>query len=242
MKASIRKIGALLSKELKNVAKNANILFMCLLPLLFAVIFINVFKPGDSEGMSKGMVLNLCLGMNLVMSSSFTVAMLIAEEKEKNTLRTLLLSGVTPMEFLTGKVLAALLISIVTNIALYFVIGMNAQFLPGYVLLTTLVTVCMIVIGAIVGIMSPNQMATGVTGLPVLMFLLMIPMFADFNEVLKKIAVFLPNYNLNLMLEKILSGSAAGAALSPGIYVILIWTVLSSALFAFVYNKVGLDK
>lgn len=240
---SIRKVNALFYKEIKDIGKNMNVLFICTLPIIFSILYSKLFGDVVEHGeIGKQDILIICVGMNLVLVSSYVIAMLIAEEKEKNTLRTLLLSGLSPLEFLTGKVLVTLLMTEVVNIAIFFILGMEPQYLLQYLLLTTLVVLCMIEIGAIIGIIAPNQMATGVVGMPVLMFLLLIPMFADLDKTFAKIAEFLPNYNMNLLLERVFTNELMAAGSAYNIGVILIWILLAGTAFIFTYNKVGLDK
>lgn len=241
MEFSIKRVKALTKKELKSFVKNSNVLLMCLLPIIFSFVYSNIFS-GVSEGMSKVMILILCLNMNLVLVCSFVMAALISEEKEKNTLRTLLLSGVSALEFLTGKIVVTFLLSQVTNVIIYFVTGIDMKYFGWFLVISFFVVICMIVIGAIIGILSPTQMATGVIGMPVFMLLLLIPMFADFNDGFAKIAQFTPNYNMNLLLKQLFeTGSLLTGNIVPFI-VMGLWIVLSSVVFWIIYNKVGLDK
>ena len=243
MEFSVRRVNALFKKEIKDLGKNMNVLLMCMMPIIFSIIYSKLFGGSTSgEHIGKIDILFMCLGMNLVLVSSFVIAMLIAEEKEKNTLRTLMLSGVSPLEFLAGKALITILVSVIINIAMFFIVGIDARYLGTYILLTTLVVFSMIEIGAVVGIIAPNQMATGVIGMPVLMILLMIPIFAKLNKTLTRIAELLPNYNMNLMLEKVFKGQIIGTESAYGLFVILAWIVIAAGVFAFIYNKRGLDK
>ena len=212
---------------------------MFLLPIFFAVIYSNMLGGNSAE---KIYIFNLCLGMNIVMVGAFVMAMLIAEEKEKNTLRTLMISGVSPLEFFTGKALITFLMSEIINVAIFFIFKMNIQYLGKYILLSTLVVFSMIGIGGIIGIISSNQMATGVVGMPVLMIFFMIPMFAKVNKTLTKIAELLPNYNMNILLEKVFKGETIGAGSAYSIAVILGWIIISTAVFAYTYSKIGIDK
>jgi len=243
MEFSIRRVNALFKKEIKDLGKNMNVLLMCMLPIIFSIIYSKLLGGNaSSDGLGKVDILIMCLGMNLTLVSSFVIAMLIAEEKEKNTLRTLMLSAVSPLEFLTGKALITILMSVIINAAMFFIIGIDVQYLGKYILLTTLVVFSMVEIGAVIGIIAPNQMATGVIGMPVLMILLMIPIFARLNGTLTKIAEFLPNYNLNLMLEKIFKGQTIGTESAYGVSVILVWILIAGLAFAYTYSKRGLDK
>lgn len=239
---SMKRISALLTKEVKGFIKNKNVLLMFLLPVLFAVIYSNLLGSDLNSGMDKVDILLLCISMNLIMSSSFVVAMLISEEKEKNTLRTLLLSGVSPLEFLSGKVLISLILSALSNVAVFLIVGISNQYMVLFLLLTTLVVAAMIGIGAIIGLCSPNQMATGTIGMPVIMIFLLLPMFASVNKTVETIAGYFPTQNLNIMLGSLLRGGGLGSESGMNMTIVVVWIVLSALAFAFTYNKVGLDR
>lgn len=243
MEFSMRRVNALFKKEVKDFGKNMNVSLMCLLPIAFSIIYLRLFGDSTLDGhLAKIDILIMCMGMNLVMVSSFVVAMLIAEEKEKNTLRTLMLSVVSPLEFLTGKIFMSFLISEIINVAIFFIIGIGSKYLAIYMLLTTLGVFTMIEIGALIGIISTNQMSTGIVGMPILMFFMLVPFFAKLNKTILKIAEFLPNYNINLILENIFKGQTIGLEYAYNIAVILAWIIIAGAAFAYTYNKVGLDK
>ncbi|MBU3201842.1 ABC transporter permease [Clostridium estertheticum] len=238
-----RRINALLKKEIKSLSKNWNILLMCLLPVLFSFIYTNVFRGGGtSDGIGKYEILYICLGMNIVLIAGFMIAMLIAEEKEKNTLRTLMLSGVSPLEFLIGKVVITFVVSEILNILIFYIARMDSVYLGKFILLTSLVAISMIEIGAVVGIIVTNQMSAGTVGMPIFMFFLMVPIFSSFSKKIELIANFLPNYNMNLMFTMLFSGGEIGVGEAKNIAVILIWIIIAGVTFVCTYNKVGLDK
>lgn len=241
MEFSMRRVNALIKKEIKDFSKNVNVLFMCALPIVFGIIYSKMFGKGISTE-AYIYVFTLCLAMNIVLTSAYVIAMLIAEEKEKNTLRNLMLSGVSPLEFFIGKLFITFLLSEIINFVLFFIFNINIHYLALYILLATLLVIIMMEIGAIIGIVSPNQMATGVVGMPVLMVLLMVPMFAKVNKTLKKVAEFLPNYNMNVMLEKIFKGEGLGIGSISNIAVIVAWIIITLIIFVYTYNKVGLDN
>jgi ABC-2 type transport system permease protein len=243
MQISMRRVNALFKKEIKDIGKNMNVLLMCLLPIGFCFMYSKLFGDSHSgEGLGKVDILILCLGMNLVLVASFVIAMLIAEEKEKNTLRTLMLSAVSPWEFLIGKALITILFAVVNNVAMFFIVGLEMKYLAIFIVLTTLVVLSMIEIGAAIGIIAPNQMSTGVIGMPVLMTLLLIPMLARINKTLEAIAKVFPNYHLNVMLEKLIKLGNLNNNIGYGITVILAWIIIGAIFFAYTYNKKGLDK
>ncbi|WP_434282334.1 ABC transporter permease [Clostridium botulinum] len=243
MDFSIRRINALFKKEIKDLAKNMNVSVMCLLPIMFSIIYSKLLRSNSTNDVMNTInILILCVGMNIGLISSTVISMLIAEEKEKNTLRTLILSAVSPWEFLAGKVLITFLVSEVINIAIFFSIGCDIQYLGKYILITTLVLFSMIEIGAIIGIISPNQMATGVFSMPVVMIFFVIPMFAEVNKTIETIAKFLPSYHMNIMIARLFKGETFGIESTRSIAIILAWIIIAVIAFAFTYNRRGLDK
>ncbi|TCT16089.1 ABC-2 type transport system permease protein [Natranaerovirga pectinivora] len=240
MDFSIKRVNALFKKEIKDFTKNLNVFFMCLLPILFAFIY-SFLGSMPGEHMEKSQTLLLVMTMNLVIVGCSIMAILISEEKEKNTLRTLMLSSVSPVEFLTGKTLVMLVITILNNIFIYMILGLDSRHMGMYIILSTLVVITMITIGAIIGLMVQNQMATGVMVMPIALGFLMIPMLGEVNEVAMTIAEWLPNYNLEIILERVFNEDSVNI-FSKNLTVIIGWIIGSIAIFVYVYKKKGLDK
>ena len=243
MEFSIRRVNALFKKEIKDFGKNVNVSIMCILPIIICFLYSKLMKKDISTNpMVNVQILTVCISLNISLIATFIMGMLIAEEKEKNTLRTLMLSAVSPWEFLAGKALISFVVTEVVNVVLFFIVGMDIRYLGKYMIITTLVVLSMLLIGAIIGIISPNQMATGVTGIPVMIIFYMLPMFTKLNDIIKIIVEYLPNHNMNIMLEKMFNGEVLGTASVYSIAVILIWIIIAGALFMWTYNKRGLDK
>lgn len=76
----------------------------------------------------------------------------------------------------------------------------------------------------------------------VMMFFLFILMYVKFNESIEKIVVFLFNYNINIILDKIFKGFNISIEYVYGIFVILIWIVIFGVVFVYVYKKRRLDN
>ncbi|QNO15377.1 ABC transporter permease [Alkalicella caledoniensis] len=241
MEGSIRRVKALFKKEIKDFPKNMNVSLMCLLPLVLILLFSNIQGDSPNQGMKGIDLLNTGLSTNLVVVSTFAISMLIAEEKEKNTMRTLMLSSVTPAEFLAGKAIVIFLFSIVTNTIIYFIAEIDQQYFGHYFLWSVIVTGIMMQIGGIIGLIAQNQMSTSVLGVPVIFAFMIIPMLAQANDILEKIASILPNHNLSILLENIFSGKGYTNS-SYNILVILAWLILAAIAFIYTYNRKSLDK
>jgi ABC-2 type transport system permease protein len=238
MNVSRRRVSALLKKEVKDLSKNINVLFMCVLPVMFCFMYSKLF--GNLEN-GKLAILNLCLTMNCVLVSGSATSMLIAEEKEKNTLRALMLAGVSPLEFLVGKAIIILLLSIGTNILMFFIMGMELSYLAQFIIITTLVVISITEFGAVVGIIAENQMSTGTIGVPFFMSIFLIPTFGRVYDVLKKVSELLPNYNMEILLKRIINNEPINISYAYNIAVILVWIIIGAGVFAYTYSKKKLD-
>lgn len=241
MTISIKTLKVLVKKEIIDLPKNTNVSLMCLIPIILVLLFSKINVDNISQGLVGVDLLNMGLNTNLIIVSTFAISMLIAEEKEKNTIRTLMLSLVTPAEFLVGKAIVIFLFSIVTNTAIYFIVGLGLQYLVQYIFWSIIVTIIMIEIGGIIGLIAENQVSTGVIGIPVIFAFIIIPMMAQANDIFEKIALILPNYNLNMVLKSIINGEGY-ANTSYSKLIALVWLILSTIALIYTYNRKNLDK
>ena len=88
-----------IKKQLKDILKNKAILIQFVLYPVLTLIMENTIHM---EGMPELYFTKLFSIMYIGMAPLTSMAAIIAEEKEKNTLRVLMLSNVKPVEYLTG--------------------------------------------------------------------------------------------------------------------------------------------
>ena len=81
---------------------------------------IRIMNLGDDKGLD---LMFLCLSTAIAMSVGSTVSTIIAEEKEKNNLKTLLLSGVRPYEYLISVLVHPVVITILNMILFPIIAG-----------------------------------------------------------------------------------------------------------------------
>lgn len=236
MEFSIKRVNALVRKEANDLKKNLNVSIMFLLPVFFPILKSML----NSEQGSESLMLSLTLNLNSCMVVLISMAMLIAEEKEKNTMRTLMFSAVSPMEFLAGKAIITLIISTVINVLVYFILKINIQYLVPYLIIGLILSISMIILGAVVGILSKNQMTTGTISMPVSFPLFILPTLAAKSEIMKKIANFVPTYHSDILIQKTLQGQNL---LNEKFHflALLIWIVAAILVFSYVYKIKRLD-
>ena len=110
MKLRMHTLAVLIKKDFRLMFTNKNMLIMILLPIGFAVLYQTIFGDVKEAGMPSNFVLTLCELLNLSAIPLTGLAMMVAEEKEKNTLRVLMLSDVSALEYIFSKIISVLVL------------------------------------------------------------------------------------------------------------------------------------
>lgn len=242
MKIAGYKIKALFVKDMKNLMRNPNIAIMLLLPILFALLYTRIMTvPVEAEMFLGQYIFHLCTIMNIGVVPISVVAMSIAEEKEKNTLRTLMLSNVSAIEFMIAKLLLGLVLFLVVNVLVFFICEVEISSFVWTMSVITITSISALMFGAVIGLIAKDQMSTGYYATPV-MLLFMAPIFGMLSEKISQFTKFIPTSSM-MWLENVTEFS--DLTTSDGllaISVILVWIVISLVLFKFIYKKNSLDN
>ncbi len=176
---------AILKKQGKDTLKNLTVLIQF---VLFPVL--TMVMSSTITGMPENFFVNLFATMYIGMAPLTSMAAIIAEEKEKNTLRVLLAANVKPWEYLLGVgsyVFAMCMLGAAGICAVGTYCGGECTAFLGVMAVGILVS---LLIGAAIGTGCKSQMmATSVT-IPVMMTLSFLPMLSMFNSTFAKIARF----------------------------------------------------
>lgn len=217
MNLSIRRMQAIFMKDYKEFTRNYAISIMLLAPIIFAAMF---------EKELIIVVLNLTFGM----LTAFVQATLIAEEKERNTLRSLTLTPASPLDILIGKsslvfVMTAFIIAVVAFVM---------DFVPDAPMTIALIlmTILFIALGTICGLYAKSVMEATLTVLPVLFIFSLGSMLSSFADRFPflKVADYLPSAQL-LLLD--LGEKGAPAVIMN----ISIWTIIACIAAYLLYVK-----
>ena len=228
---SINRAMAIFQKDVKDVSRNVFVGTTLLVPILMAIVYKNI---GEVTLEIHYTVINLTFSS----VAAFVQCTLIAEEKEKNTLRSLMLSPASTLEILGGKSILTALITLFT-IVISAVITGYAPSHPFIIIIGLLVS-CLfyLALGTLLGLMTSSVMEASVAVLPV-MFLFgfgtLLQQVSDKYPLLS-IVDYLPNLQLLELAEKVENG-ASFSSLSINLIVILMAGILSSALVFMIYQK-----
>lgn len=105
MTFSWKRVNAIFVKDYKDFSRNMAVSIIIFFPPVLAALY---SRMGTSSIESIYMIFN----MGFAMVAAFVQSCLIAEEKEKNTLRGLMLSPATTTEILSGKSLLSFLLTL----------------------------------------------------------------------------------------------------------------------------------
>lgn len=223
-------IAAIFKKQWKDTLKSKTVLIQFVMFPVMTLVMNNAVKI---EGMPENFFVTLFAAMYIGMAPLTSMAAIIAEEKEKNTLRVLMMSNVKPREYLLGIggyvwgacMCGAAVICVAGRYDLRGSIAFMGAMAVG--ILVSLLS------GAAIGTWSRTQMmATSVT-VPVMMVFSFIPMLSLFNDTIEKIGRFTYTEQISRML-----GQIDSVQVSPeNVCIIAVNMAAAVVLFTAAYKK-----
>ena len=230
---SAKRIVAIFKKQIKDTLKNKTVLLQF---IMFPILALIMQKAIKVEGLPENYFVILFASMYIGMAPITTIAAIISEDKEKNTLRVLIMSNVKSIEYLIGVgsyifllcMLGAVVFGVVGN---YHGVEM-VQFLVimGGGVLNSLM------IGAAIGTWSKNQMSATSITIPVMLIFAFLPMLAMFNDAIRKVSGFTYSGQINHLMNAI--GALTLGVINVG--VIAVNMAVAIALFVWAYRRRGL--
>lgn len=228
----MRNIMIIIKKQLKDTIKNKTILIQFILFPIMTIIMENAITL---EGMPELFFTKLFSIMYIGMAPITSVAAIISEEKEKNTLRVLMMANVRPWQYLIGVGIYVWVICMLGACAM--ATGLSADQIAFYMIMMGLGFIISIIAGACIGIYAKNQMAATSIVMPGMMILAFAPMLAMFNGKIAKVAKILYTEQLKEMLETMSFDGIVGQSLT----IVIVNAVVFIALFAIAYKRKGLE-
>ncbi|WP_173280940.1 ABC transporter permease [Streptococcus sp. 2342] len=180
-----RKLNALLWLRLQVLISNSTLLATLLLPFGLAVLY-NEFL--NKSGELSTYFLSMSLTMVLSMGSGYMVSIMMAEDKEKCNLKSLILSGVTATEYTFSMLILPLLIMLLGMILLpiYFKVDVSG-YLLAYVIYLVLAAISVIFLNLLIGAVSDTQSKAQVYSMFPVFIVSFLPMIALQNDTVQKV-------------------------------------------------------
>jgi ABC-2 type transport system permease protein len=174
---------------------------------------------------------------------AFVQALMISEEKEKNTLRALMLSPASPTEVLLGKSAMTALFTIVVMIVCMLIMGIPNLNIGFMVIFVLLMLVIFMAFGTSIGLISRTASETSIVGLPVLLLFIFGPIFGPGVKAsfVMDVIGLLPSHHFMEGLTELARGEGF-EAFRWSLANLFVWAVLSVALTFLIYGGKRFDK
>ena len=233
---SMKRVNAIFQKDLRDILRNSAVSVTALMPIVIAFV---MGKMGDDIAIEAHyMVINF----SMVIVGSFVQCCLIAEEKEKNTLRGLMLSPASTLEILGGKSLLSLIATMIIVVVGAFLTGYRPDNIFIIAVAILLSSFFFIGLGTLLGLLAKSVMEASVIILPFMLvfgFGSMITMFADEYPILNMVD-YAPNMQLVDIAVKIESGIGLSGVWS-NFGIITLWIIAIYVLTSIVFKKQKMD-
>ena len=235
MMISFKRMNAILQKDFKDFSRNLAVSSVIFVPLILGAFY---GRMGVDSIETHFMLINMTFGM----VAAFVQCCLIAEEKEKNTLRGLMLSPASTADILGGK---SLLTFIMTMVVVFFTVYL-AEYKPANVAIIAVAIILSsffyIALGTLLGLYSKSVLEASVIVMPVIIIFSLgsfVTLVVEKYPILQA-ATYLPNTQLIELATKVEAGAGFGDVLVE-FAIILGWVIASIILTVVIYRKRMVD-
>ncbi len=228
----MRNIIVIIKKQLRDTVKNKTILIQFILFPIMTLIMENLVKIDD---MPEGFFVKMFAVMYIGMAPLTAAAAVISEEKEKNTLRVLMMADMKPWQYLIG--VGVYIWTICMLGAALMSSCIKASDRPFFMAVMGMGFIISTAAGSCIGILSKNQMMATSLNLPCMMVLSFAPMLSMFNESIKKFSAVFYTQQLKLVFD----GMSFKSFSESGIAVLFANAVICAIIFVAAYRKRGLE-
>ena len=240
----MRNILVIIKKQLQDTFKNKTILIQFVMFPLLTIVMENAV---NIEGMEPLFFMKLFSTMFMGMAPLTATAGIIAEEKEKDTLRVLMMANVKPWQYLIGIATYVWTICMIgagvmsTTIPASLEKTSSSQTpesaIATYLSIMAVGFVISTLAGAAIGFFAKNQMMATSLTVPVMLILAFAPMLSMFNDKIEKVARVFFTQQLKSTLDEM----ALASVNATNAVIITANAVLFTALFVYAYQRKGLE-
>ena len=229
----MRSIQAIFVKQAKDMTKNFSVLSMFVIFPLVAFAMTHFVARGNydiPDTMFSTMMASIFAGMALIQ----VACNVIAEDREKKSIRFLVIAGVKPLAYLTGVGGVIFVASVFSSLAFGYIGGFAQDEFIAFMLVIMSGAIASIILGATIGIWAKNRQAASGLSMPFAVILGFAPMVAQFNEQVERFAGFTYTQQINVVVDDFSAGITRPLA--------VIWTNIAvlAVLFVIAYARKGM--
>ncbi|MCL2322213.1 MAG: ABC transporter permease [Oscillospiraceae bacterium] len=233
----MNKILAIFKKQLKDTLKNkVTLLQFVLFPVM--AFFLTEFIAKGTVGLPENYFVIMFGTMYAGLVPLVNMAVIISEEREKYSLKMLIMCNVKPFQYLVGVGAYVLILCTFGAVAFALIGGYSGVEALRFVLIMVLGFIASILLGSAIGIFSKNQGASTALAMPIAMIAGFVPMISMFNEKFASISKILYTQQISFLAGDLsLSNFTFQRFLIIGINMILFL-----AVFIYIYKRIDLKE
>lgn len=184
-----KKLSALVWLRWKIVLSNKSILLQILLPFAFTYLYKYLDSLSGSSVNQNNSTLMMCLAFAFTLAVGSPITVILAEEKEKKNLQTLLMSGVKDYEYIISTLLLPFLITFIVIVVTPLILEskINGWFFE-YSIITIFTGIVIILLHLLFGIIVRSQVSGQIMSLFAMLLVSFLPVFSSFDKNIAKFA------------------------------------------------------
>ncbi len=225
----INHMTAILAKNFKDITRNFEVL------VLFIVYPVVSFVMSQSLGAEMTFFIAVFATMHFIFTPIVVTSNMIAEEKSKNTLRVLRMSGISSLGFFLSTAIFVILLTCITGSSFIFMSHESSMNIGLFYSAGLLGSVISILIGMSIGTFSKSPSAANGLAVPLGLIFSFLPMLSYFNKGLESISKFLFGQQVSYLI----SGQKWN---TEAIIICLINLLIAAGFYVFLYKRSKLDE
>lgn len=196
----IRIISAIFQKQMKDLLKNMQVLILFFVYPLVALIMTTAMSGSDEFG-SEIFFVSIFSAMHCIFTPIVSIVSIISEEKEKNTLRALIMSNVKSTDYLIGTGGFVFIFTVLSSFIFLFAADFTLGSMLKFIIAISIACVCSIVLGLSIGGFSKNMTSANAIAVPVGLIFSFLPMLSGFNEKIAEVSKFTYGYQVSNLIS-----------------------------------------
>ncbi len=233
----MKKTIAILKKQILDTLKNTSVLLQFFMFPILAFILTKTI--GENIGdLPNNYFIIMFSSMYVGMSPAVAMESIISEEKEKGTLKNLLMNNVKPGEYLTGVGVYVFIMCLIGTSIFAYAGGYNGNEILLYFVIMIFGILASMLLGASIGIISKNQMSGHSIVIPITIMFAFLPLISTYNKKIASISKFIYSQRIQDMLSdfKITEGMSGDLMIVSLNIFILLFTFAYFYKNKFIYN------
>lgn len=224
-------VKSLIKLRTNLIFKNSNTLLLVVMPLVFSLLYNEILNNGENS--SQVLFISLTFTFSFAIGTLITTIM--AEEKEKNNLRSLKLIGVRSIDYLLATLFYPIVISLISIIG--YPILVNHINLEGkyfeYFITSSLTALSCILFYFMIATFSNTQSKAQINSILGMGIIVLIPMFASINDTFENIN----SYTFMANFTEFFNNNTDSILQSQSFLILIIWIVILFIINIFSYRK-----